>query len=999
MNKLLPYLILLLQISCICYFAPFALHLEQDNSIDSFAVKGKKGEKNYQAFLKDFPEQDYFLIALELTQPILTRKEQEFSEEIFAKFGATPGLEQYYSLHSEIPQSLQQQIIDELGAEKIAQELHFPFLSEKGTLYTAIFELAALSLSEKTVLVDQTHQKIAFLEEKYAGQIRKIYLCGDPIVNYYLGESSEQIKSRLFPLLFGFSFFLLALLFGSVKAVLVSFLTVLSSLTMTMGIFALSGHTLNLLTNIIPTTIFVLTIAMQMHIFLSLAHSESIQEGLRKKIKPNFLITLTTSIGFGSLMTSQVQPIALLGQYMALAMWVIFFWSYLTHLGLSQIIKFKPTPRLSNQAFFPFLNKCAHLSRLYLLFPIMIIGFAIWAVPQNKIESNGLKYFSPEHSIRQDTKKMEEEITGGSTLEILIPRDDSQEYISFDFYTKVAHWEKNIAKLPQIRDVISLESQLQLIHKSILGFDKYTLDSLQFTNPEVLQRIQQEIKRHQEKIYANFLSPNFYRVRLICNSIGSEEFIALQKEIQIISKKEKFSSPVIITGVIARLMEIQNYLHSSLAKSLLLTLALVIFLMAIFIRRVSIIYISLIPNLFPLACMGMVLCLAGIPTTISSVMVFSIAFGIAVDDSIHFLHTFFLHESKGFEVAWQKSLELNGLAVFFTSLVLMGGFSIISFSSFLPIRDFGLLLSLAIFMAFIGDIIFLPLLLRSQKLPKNSTILFILLIFLTSCETKSTQEPWTKRIESVESSKLSLSLIKKLSQDPHELVRAQLIAQVNDPKTLHSFLPEQSWYVRSQMAKNPHISAETAKELIEDSSWRVQQALAQNPHVGWNILKELATLEDWRVRRALMEHPKTPLEEIMKWAKSPSPLIHKEVAQVFAQKTLNEFFDLLDLLEEENFWTAQSRLIENIARNTFANPEILNYLSGEDDWETRRLLSQNHGISPKIQELLAEDKDEDVRLALVDNKKLLPSILEKLAQDKSEKVRKAAVEKLEEKRK
>lgn len=178
-----------------------------------------------------------------------------------------------------------------------------------------------------------------------------------------------------------------------------------------------------------------------------------------------------------------------------------------------------------------------------------------------------------------------------------------------------------------------------------------------------------------------------------------------------------------LTGTLDRLIEIQTYLLASLSRSLGLTVLSILILMMVLLGRRGRLSLILTPNIFPLGMMALTMGLFGMKTTISTVMVFSIAFGIAVDDTIHLLHSWQHYEKiRCFRRRWRKTLAQDARAIMLTSLVLTAGFSVLIASSFIPTSNFGILMASGMLFAFIGDTLYLPILLRvfaARKLKKQ----------------------------------------------------------------------------------------------------------------------------------------------------------------------------------------------------------------------------------------------------------------------------------------
>ena len=266
--------------------------------------------------------------------------------------------------------------------------------------------------------------KVAQFLASEATWLEDLVAAGEPVVNDALDKSSREVKEIFFPILLIAGFLLLGFLFADWKVLAVSALSIGSGLATTMGILDLLGERMNLVTTLIPALTFVLAMAMQVHVLVSIADHQDLQKGLWEKIKPNFLVSFTTSLGFGSLMSSHVLPISLMGKYMAMGIWIVFFWVHATHLGLSVVLKLKvKMPRLN------VISRCLKSATynkliqkpIIIVVPLLVIALGAWVFLHNPTESNGLAYFKTNHPIRLKTAFLQHWVTGASDLELILP--------------------------------------------------------------------------------------------------------------------------------------------------------------------------------------------------------------------------------------------------------------------------------------------------------------------------------------------------------------------------------------------------------------------------------------------------------------------------------------------------------------------------------------------------------------------------------------------------
>ncbi|CAM2068297.1 MMPL family transporter [Sulfidibacter corallicola] len=702
-------LVLVVQLGLTGWLGFLGATLPFDNRIERFAVHHGDQPREHEIFQRLFGHTDFFLVALDLgadPDEALTGR----AETWFGTMAETPGVADWFSM-ARLPSGDQ-----ELDPEFVP----FPFFQPSRGIYTALFQIEP-GLAQGRVVT--TFQRAA-REAERDGLARRAVVAGEPVVNEALNRSSMEVKEVFFPILILWALVLLGFLFRDWKVLVVSGLSIGSSLACTTGIMAQAGSSMNLVTTLIPALVFVLSLAMQVHVLVSIGLKKSIEGGLRDKWWPNFLVSLTTSLGFGSLMTSSVAPISAMGGYMAIGIWIIFFWAHVTHLGLSKLLglavrppSLSPLRNLQNLSWYQGLIA----SRWFLWIPVAVIGLGGWVLVRNPTESNGLNYFSPDHPIRVQTRFLQENVTGASHLELLVPlpevvagdedKDEDGAVVMTAFLERQERLTELETRLVGLEDVHHVLSFNQFLNAPLRAEGMLVTD----LEAEDRRALAEHLRDTRPELFTRFVQGSHYRLQLLVNSLDRERYGALASELKRLSPPDS-----LITGPLARIIEIQHYLLRSLSTSLSLTVAAVVLLLLLLFGRKARPWTLMIPNLFPLGCVALAMFLFEIKTSISTVMVFSIAFGIAVDDTVHLLNTFYRNDSEAFELRWRRTLEKDARAVFLTTLVLTLGFAVLMTSSFGPTRAFGLLLGVGMVFAFLGDLWFLPLLLGSPRLMGRS---------------------------------------------------------------------------------------------------------------------------------------------------------------------------------------------------------------------------------------------------------------------------------------
>ncbi len=623
--RLQSLLCVVFQVCVTCWMGFLAVDLPQNNSISHFTA----------SFDVSLPH-DYFALALQQDKAkpqAAAQLIQEIKETAGVLFAVTPS--------------------DRQTPIGIALSVHFP-PARSGDFDIAYFTTTAESGAQ---VVAQIQEQL----ETYRRQHGQVHLAGDAVVNYHLDQESRQTRT-IFSVLLIACLLASALFSRSLRVALITAGSILTPLAVTMGTYGLLGYQLDLLTNLIPVLILVLSLAMQMHVHLSVMRHGCVLKGLRSKLRANLLVTTTTSIGFISLVTSELAPIRTLGIFMAVSMWLIFVWVHVSYLGIGRIGQaiYPPVPK--GFRILPLLSarKTGVAPIGFTLFASVTIFCGALAIYHTPVQSNGLYYFKANHPVRVDTDFFEHHVTGSCALTIDLPQNvDSG---------SVNQFMDRMRALDQIRHA--------------------------FINP----------------------NPTSRQMVLMVNSIDSQSYKQLVEQLDLEFYKHFSPTQALkVGGPLAAVSLVQEQLLQSLGRSILTSFVFISLLIMLLVPRRVGFAIAWLPNLFPLACMALFMWVAGIQLSVATILVFSVAYGVAVDDTIHLTQKYLTAPDPAF---WQQVVRTEGLAVLMTTTILVVGFAAIGLSSFQPLSHFGMLLSVGMLTAWLGDLWILPAVLGWLK-PKH----------------------------------------------------------------------------------------------------------------------------------------------------------------------------------------------------------------------------------------------------------------------------------------
>lgn len=529
----------------------------------------------------------------------------------------------------------------------------------------------------------------------------------------------------------------LYIMFKSMKIVLLPILTVFISVIWILGLMSLFDFSINIITYIVPTLVMIVGVADSVHILIKYNQDIKISNNTKISIKKTIqgignailLTSLTTSIGFLSLLSTNIVMIKEFGFLVAIGVLIAFLVSiFLIPPLLILMDNTYPLKTKSSKKGIRYyilkqiveVNKNHHL----IILIISSIFIALFIYFASKVESNSalLDDLSSGNELFDDMKFTEENMGAVFPFEVIITaKDEKNNFIEngiansriIVFVDKI---QKKINSIPEIRKTISVVDYLDIIHDNFneeFEEKSYLNDELIFQyfvlNEDIFQNLI-NFEYSKTRISARIKDINSTRAKEIVKEINEWKSENIPDDIQIS-----------LTGTTLMALKVNDYLVNNLIISFLIAFGVIFVSMGFLFKSLKLAIFSMIPNLIPILFMAAIMGIFDIKLRPTTAMTFAIAFGIAVDDTIHYMVRFRQELSMNngdFIKANSETIFSTGNAIISTSLILGCGFLVMVSSNFLPSRDFGFLSAITMFGAIIGDLFFLPTMLRLIK-PKT----------------------------------------------------------------------------------------------------------------------------------------------------------------------------------------------------------------------------------------------------------------------------------------
>ncbi len=532
-------------------------------------------------------------------------------------------------------------------------------------------------------------------------------------------------------------FFVLWWIFRSVLLVLAALGVIAVATIAALGIYGLFGHQLNMVTVVLPTLIIVLGLADAIHfpaafVQVRAEHPDAprfdqVVRTLRRVLVPCLFTTLTTIGGFLALASSPMAVIRHLGIYSAIGLAVALVAS--TVFMTLACFRLKPRAELPQRWLTrAILARCGrlvtHRPVLLAVLSILLAGVATVGAFHVEADTYTIGYLPDDHRVVRDHEALEAGWGDYSVLDFTVTpaaglRTDSPEVLN-----ATERFIAAASRLDAIRDGFGL-AHLYRRMITVMGSDKPADEPLRADEVAQLGLIFEsqdfEWERTQPAFDDNVLAPlttedrSLGRITLVgrmCSAMALDE--TLQRLQTIADETMAGAATLTPAGYPPLYVRIIDYVITSQTRSFFIAIGVIFTLMLLWLRSFRLALVSLLPNLFPIALMLGAMRAFDIHLDVATATVAAMVIGVAIDDTVHFMHHWRAAEKEG--KSWAEVLQSTyakaGSPAITTTLVLVLGYPVLMLAGVKTVVYFGLLTTISALAALYGDLIILPLVLR-----------------------------------------------------------------------------------------------------------------------------------------------------------------------------------------------------------------------------------------------------------------------------------------------
>lgn len=738
-KKFAERLIILISLVSLVFFVNLK-DLRLDYRFENFFPENDPDLVYYYDFVNEFEtDNDFFIVGIKNNNGIF---KQEFLQKLEALTDTLRKIEFINSIKS--PTSLKFPVAGPFGVITVpyihtdkpefyktdsariyeSENLVGSLFSEDGKIVSIQLkheeELVKSQIDQLVLNVENTVASFDFDESHIVGKIRG---------QHYF---TEQMIFELL-LFVGISIILVSLfLYFSFRAfwgVWVPFLVIGFSVLWLLSLLSFINKPINLLTTLLPTILFVVGISNVVHILERFIYELRNKAEKLKAIKiafkevglATFLTSFTTAVGFFTLNTSNILPVKEFGTYTAIGVLISFVLAF-TLLPSVLVIAKKPEITKKGSEVHFWTNKLAGLFAWLLpnrrnvlagfLGLIVISGIGISLL---KVDNFFIEDWVVKDEIRDDYRFFEKQFSGFRPFDIAIwVKDSSTSFNDYEVLKELEIIDVEIKKTYKTKFVVSPLNFVKIANQSIHG-GKSEYYKIPDTEKEYKSLIS-KFRNFKSPTIKSFVNQSAKKARFSAKIIdyGGAKMNLLNQDIEN-SLQQKLNPKLIgfqLTGMPYLVDKNNKKLSTNLIIGLLIAFLIVAVLMGLLFKSFSMIIVALIPNILPLGLIAAFMGYFGIDLKIATSIIFTIAFGIAVDDTIHFMSKYRieLNKNKGKLYALKRTFLQTGKAIVVTSIILSSGFFILILSQVTSSFYIGLLISLTLLFALICNLVLLPVL-------------------------------------------------------------------------------------------------------------------------------------------------------------------------------------------------------------------------------------------------------------------------------------------------
>lgn len=561
-----------------------------------------------------------------------------------------------------------------------------------------------------------------------------IHIAGSPAVVDLLKQSMLSDMKLFVKIVVAIIAAVLFALFRRISAVIFPLLTVTLSVVTTVSLMTAFGQPIQMPTAIVPSFLLAVGVGDSIH-FLTLFYRHFDQHGDKQQAiayalehsgLAMFLTSLTTAFGLGSFASADILPIANMGIYTAIGVMLAFLFTVLVLPACVALapIKRNPLQLEDTKPKHPtvidrLIDGAIHLSCSYpktiVICCVVLLISSVVSASMLKFSHNPLVWLPDDLPIKHSIQKIDSDLGGSISVEVVVDTNvDTGIYepkilqVIDRLSAEISEYENEHFKVAKVLSITDLLKETnKALHANEQDHYRLPDDRALIAQELFLLEISgaEDLYRLVDRQY------QLARVTITIPWIDSLHYGPFMEHLEARFTEELGDDvDITITGLVPLLGSTVRSVIVSTATSYAIAFGIITLTMMVLLESVKYGFISMFPNLLPIIIVMGVLNLAGVPLDMFTMLIGSIAIGICVDDTVHFMHHFrrYLKRGHSVEESISHTLHTAGRAMLVTSLVLCSGFLIMIFSAMNNLTNFGIYTGLSIALAVMADFLLAP---------------------------------------------------------------------------------------------------------------------------------------------------------------------------------------------------------------------------------------------------------------------------------------------------
>ena len=728
---------------------PPGLKLSIDPSTEPLLPSGDPSREAYLRAVADFGDDEVYVIALETedvfrVEPLSVmravndrlarfpevRRVQSLTDVVAFRYDAEGDWIEVTSFIDEIPSDPAG--LAELRRRALSDPLYRRTLvSEDGR--TAAINVTFREMTDQEFIAARLDQRVLRVLEEAAAPGIRFHVAGRPHIKSHVYHVMLRDMRLLIPAALVVVAVGLGLVFGTRRAVVLPMGIIVVAALWTFGAVAYLGRPLTVLTTLLAPMLTAIGSVYGIHAVAryeeeaasAASASEAALASLRHSRLPVLVAGLTTMIGFAALLITDVPAVLEVGAFSVLGVAAI---TLLTLVGLHAALALLPLRPLEEPSGVraPSARIASSLDRLLvgvarvaqrhssgvLVVWALLLAVCVAAIPRIVIDTDYLSFFPPRSKIRQDFENVNRLLAGAVPVYVSMRSDEPGTFREPGTLVVMERIQEEAARIPQVSRTLSLVDTVRVMNRAMSKGDP-SAERIPETRGEVAELLFMAPKGHLDRYTnVNHSSANIL-VRTGAVGTAAVQSVADQLESVVASAGALESVSVDVTGNAVLLAHSADGIARGQPRTVGLAALAIFVLVTLAFRSIPLGLVAMAPNIVPVLMYFGILGLGAAPLSLPTSLIGSVALGIAVDDTAHFLVRYGNERRRGLtpEQAAAVCGRRVGRPIAITSVMLMAGFLVVALSGFATLRQFGVLSAVTMGICLLTDLIMLPALL------------------------------------------------------------------------------------------------------------------------------------------------------------------------------------------------------------------------------------------------------------------------------------------------